>query len=127
MSPLRLTTVVVPHCASPTTIGAHEQLTRPSGQAGSSCTCRGPVASPLSARLYNASDQIVFAAVSFHAASNLGTELLPETADDTLVVAITALVAAVLVTSSWRWMRKPAPQAPSRSRPDIATDHHGTA
>ena len=65
--------------ASPTTIGAHKRFTRPSGQAGSSCTYRGPVASGLSAWLYNASDQIVFAAVFLQAASNLGTALLPET------------------------------------------------
>jgi uncharacterized protein len=72
------------------------------------------VASPLYAWLYNASGQIVFVAVFFHAVSNLGAELLPETGEGTLTVAVTAIIAGVLVTSSWRWMGKRAAHAPSR-------------
>jgi uncharacterized protein len=85
------------------------------------------VASPIYAWLYNASGQVVFAAVFFHAASNLAAELLADTGSDTRVVAVTALVAAVLVAASWRWMRHPALGVAASRHPDETADRRATA
>jgi uncharacterized protein len=67
------------------------------------------VSSPIYAWLFNASGQVVFAPVVFHAASNLGAELIADGGTDALVLATTVAVAVLLAAASWRWMRRPSP------------------
>jgi uncharacterized protein len=72
------------------------------------------VSSPIYAWLFNASGQVVFAAVLFHAAGNLAAELIAHAGTDTLILATTTTAAVLLVAAAWPRMRRPAPTPQTR-------------
>jgi membrane protease YdiL (CAAX protease family) len=72
---------------------------------------------PIYAWLYNASGGVVFSAVAFHALSNIAGESVRVETVETVGLVATVALAAVLVATSWRWMRHRTRAAAAVSRP----------
>jgi uncharacterized protein len=73
------------------------------------------VSSPIYAWVFDTSGQVVFAAVLFHAAGNLGAELIADAGTDAVVLAVTTVLGLVLTIASWHRMRRPS-RAPAPPR-----------
>jgi uncharacterized protein len=63
------------------------------------------VGAPIYAWLYNAAGRVVFSAVWFHALGNLIGELIATEGAEATGLLVGAVVAGMLVATSWRWMR----------------------